>query len=620
MATKRIKDLTNTATSVASDSYLAIDGTSNGTEKITRDNFRQDTADAFVAAPGTYNLAPLSGGAVEVAKGGTGSTTAAGARTNLSVNSIDEDAQANALKTTAPSMYFNGSSSVVTVADDDKFSFTDGTDDLPFSISAWVKAIDATSFSIVSKYSSSAATQEWRFQFAGDDKLNLTLQNGSGSNAQANSDTAMTAYEGKWVHVAAAYAGAGPNSGNAFTSAGDGITLYVNGEAVASTPSTEGSYSGMLNTAQPVYIGRQGGQYAEGHIKEIKIFNRTLTSNEIAELARGNDLGFSEEWGGAHGAVYTSDFSTNTDGNTGIGGTTAGNIDTIGGQDDNLRLTINSSTSDHYFTKGAVFTTGRRHRMEFDYYIPSTNSVLDGISASIGESAEKIVSAPTQNQWNHFSMDAVAIGGTNTSKSIYIFSRDGGVRSYAGNGTDVMYVRNIQVTEIGTLADFRAERYDTSTNKLYDLSDNAFVGTGTSVSLTGREQPVYETGTWTPSITFGGGSTGIAYTEQGGYYTRVGDICFVRGIVFLSNKGTDTGALKIVGLPFTSSSAGSNTSLISTYMTAAAGLTSNVVGLIDDGGTGITISDFGASGATTLDDTNVSNTTIIRFSGTYQIQ
>ena len=88
MATKRIKDLANTAASVASDAYLAIDGTSNGTEKITRDNFRQDTADAFVAAPGTYNLAPLIGGAVEMAKGGTGATTVGTAKTNLQIPDI----------------------------------------------------------------------------------------------------------------------------------------------------------------------------------------------------------------------------------------------------------------------------------------------------------------------------------------------------------------------------------------------------------------------------------------------------------------------------------------------------------------------------------------------------
>jgi hypothetical protein len=62
MATTRIKDLSKTATTVNSDANLVLDGNTGGTQKITRDNFRQDTADAFVAAPGTYNLAPINSG------------------------------------------------------------------------------------------------------------------------------------------------------------------------------------------------------------------------------------------------------------------------------------------------------------------------------------------------------------------------------------------------------------------------------------------------------------------------------------------------------------------------------------------------------------------------------
>jgi hypothetical protein len=62
MATTRIKDLSKTATTVNSDANLVLDGNTGGTQKITRDNFRQDTADAFVASPGTYNLAPINSG------------------------------------------------------------------------------------------------------------------------------------------------------------------------------------------------------------------------------------------------------------------------------------------------------------------------------------------------------------------------------------------------------------------------------------------------------------------------------------------------------------------------------------------------------------------------------
>ena len=85
MANTRIKDLSNTATNVASDAFIAIDGSANGTEKISRNNLRQDTADALAAAPSTYNLAPLTSGSVDVDKGGTGSTTVAGAKTNLEI-------------------------------------------------------------------------------------------------------------------------------------------------------------------------------------------------------------------------------------------------------------------------------------------------------------------------------------------------------------------------------------------------------------------------------------------------------------------------------------------------------------------------------------------------------
>ena len=88
MANTRIKDLNNTATTVPSDAYVAIDGSANGTAKISRDNLRQDTADAIAAAPSTYNLAPLTSGSVDVDKGGTGSTTLAGAKTNLEIINV----------------------------------------------------------------------------------------------------------------------------------------------------------------------------------------------------------------------------------------------------------------------------------------------------------------------------------------------------------------------------------------------------------------------------------------------------------------------------------------------------------------------------------------------------
>lgn len=63
----------------------------------------------------------------------------------------------------------------------------------------------------------------------------------------------------------------------------------------------------------------------------------------------------------------------------------------------------------------------------------------------------------------------------------------------------------------------------------------------------------YEEGTWTPTITFGGSSTGITYaaSSQIGTYTKIGNLVTIRAYIALSNKGSSTGAARIADLPFT---------------------------------------------------------------------
>jgi hypothetical protein len=61
----------------------------------------------------------------------------------------------------------------------------------------------------------------------------------------------------------------------------------------------------------------------------------------------------------------------------------------------------------------------------------------------------------------------------------------------------------------------------------------------------------YETGTWTPVISFSTGTTGITYTEQTGNYIKVGNLVTLYCSVVLSAKGTSTGGVRIANLPFT---------------------------------------------------------------------
>jgi hypothetical protein len=479
-----------------------------------------------------------------------------------------------------------------------------------------VKADDLSNFSIAGKYGTGNATREFFVGFNSSDRLEVDVRDTSGNTAYLLADAAETR-EGQWIHVAATYAGAGPNSNNAFTAAADGLRLYINDIAVTATASNNASYTGMSDTTQAFWIGRQNNAYANGSIRDVKIFNRELTASEVAELARGNDLGFSEEWGGALGSVETSDFSAGTDGYAASGGTVAGNIDGIGGVDDTIRLTLDNANSIHYFSQSiSAIPLGKRCRVEGDFYVSSANSNVDGINFGDFIAGGTQIT-PSPDTWEHHTLEGVASG-----QIFRIYATDGGAFTFTDSGgDDVIYAKNLKITQIGTLADFRAERYDTSTSKLYDLSDNAFVGTGTSVTLTGREVPVYQTGTWTPSITFGSGSTGIGYTTQEGVYTRIGNTCFVTGVVTLSAVGSDTGTARLAGLPFvnhnmTATSYGSS-SVVAFDMT---GLTSAVNLLNEDNQPNAILYGSGATGATAVTDANFTATSSLRFSMTYQIQ
>jgi len=124
-------------------------------------------------------------------------------------------------------------------------------------------------------------------------------------------------------------------------------------------------------------------------------------------------------------------------------------------------------------------------------------------------------------------------------------------------------------------SDFRFYSYGTSGNVLSIARSNGAVtmaqgltltdgdlavadGHGISFALTGDggvSTPSelfddYEEGTWTPVLKFGGSSTGIAQASTTGRYTKVGRMVYASFNILLSDKGSQTGAATISGLPF----------------------------------------------------------------------
>jgi len=129
----------------------------------------------------------------------------------------------------------------------------------------------------------------------------------------------------------------------------------------------------------------------------------------------------------------------------------------------------------------------------------------------------------------------------------------------------------------------------------------------------------YTEGTFTPVLTFGGGSTGITYAGRSGTYTRIGRIVHIEVLVQLTSKGSDVGQALVTALPFTVSITTPASIQINTF-TAGVGDT-HVQATFTGAATTIVMQKItaGAGTAGNLDDTDFTNTSILRIAGTYTI-
>lgn len=90
-------------------------------------------------------------------------------------------------------------------------------------------------------------------------------------------------------------------------------------------------------------------------------------------------------------------------------------------------------------------------------------------------------------------------------------------------------------------------------------ADPSFSATPAVTSITlggGTAFANYLQGTFTPGLSFGGGTTGITYNNQTGVYTRIGNVVHFYLIVGITSNGSSTGTALITGLPIAVSGAG----------------------------------------------------------------
>lgn len=190
----------------------------------------------------------------------------------------------------SPCLEMDGSGDYVEVPDDDSFSFGDGAStDSAFSIRARVRYNGHSSAKggLVSKSDdASIGNVEWRFTTFTSGEVALVLYDSSNVvYIQSKSTTGLST--GQDYDVVATYDGSATVGG---------ITIYVNGAAVAMTTASNGSYAAMHPTNNTVRIGDDlwSGAFRrtlDGKIWDVSIWNKELSAAEVLYLYDGTGTG-----------------------------------------------------------------------------------------------------------------------------------------------------------------------------------------------------------------------------------------------------------------------------------------------------------------------------------------
>jgi len=251
-------------------------------------------------------------------------------------------------------------------------------------------------------------------------------------------------------------------------------TLYINGFSVGTSTAAVVATSVTSNF---FHVGAQSAGQCNTQFYRAAFYNRALSATDVTDLIeRGVDP--SDMWGTTT-ALYTSDFSAGVDGFSALANTTiAGNIDGIGGQDNNLRATTNATISSLTGAFRTGLTRGKRFRATYSFYIPSTNTTLLGVRTNWfnnGNGGNAASFYTTTNAWTTVIDESpvdVYASGSNASVGFHGTNSSGTI-TFSTTTSDVVYFRAITLERIGAVVNLNFEvgagfqATDNSTNSLH---------------------------------------------------------------------------------------------------------------------------------------------------------
>lgn len=226
---------------------------------------------------------------------------------------------------------------------------------------------------------------------------------------------------------------------------------------------------------------------------------------------------------------------------------------------------------------------------------------------------------------SYFEVNGGGVAGCTTQRGIKLAAVDGA--DICANFFSTPNASNPATIAV-EIASSSALAVEVGGGNLFSGFSAAGVSTSSSGSLTQVQfglnratdgTPVVYDNTFTPGITFGGGSTGIAYGTRIGRYQRIGDWIHFEIIIILSTKPSSTGTLRVTGLPATSNSTTGNQPAVAVMGSVLNSISGALMCLVRNNDTALQIFYLGTGTITELTDTNFNNTSELHISGKYQL-
>lgn len=128
-----------------------------------------------------------------------------------------------------------------------------------------------------------------------------------------------------------------------------------------------------------------------------------------------------------------------------------------------------------------------------------------------------------------------------------------------------------------------------------------------------------ESGTFTPTIAFGGAAVGVTYTTQIGRWQRIANRVFFNIFIVLSAKGSSTGSLTVGTLPVAAEATASNFQALAVRPAVLSSISGAVVANVSPGGTTIAVHQTTTGTTSALTEVNLNNTSQLMISGSYEV-